>query len=331
MFFNLALIVVSLFCVFSQTSALPEDELAPRDLVHEVVVLLELLHASAFCSSFAPQPTVVVTNTVQTSQTVTTSPTSTLVVIASNTASTTTTVIVTQTIVVLVSNTVTVTQTNTATTTSTATSTSTTSTPTTITTNVVVNPPAKLAKRSKPSDNVISSACHSYIPAPTTSTTLTYTSTFTDTAVQTQTTTSSVTSATTTLTTTLSQSITVSSTATTSVTTTLSTTQISMITTTTVTTLPIPTTTTHTYSIVTAGTGCGDIVYYNYLQDNVVTEQQCLDFCDSQSGCQSVMLQCSASEPCECTINSGPYANGDLQCGLPSQYYGEFTWYNKIS
>jgi hypothetical protein len=82
------------------------------------------------------------------------------------------------------------------------------------------------------------------------------------------------------------------------------------------------TTTTYTYSIVTAGTGCGDIVYYNGLQDNVVNTEQWLDYCSSmsmyltivlnyddlmliqasQANCEAIMLQCSESEPCECTV-----------------------------
>ena len=99
MFFNFAFITLSLFCAFSQTSAIQARELLQRDLVQDVVRVLELLHASSFCSSFAPQPTVVVTgttkannsilhqdtqihlDTVVTSQTTTTSATSTAVTV----------------------------------------------------------------------------------------------------------------------------------------------------------------------------------------------------------------------------------------------------------
>jgi hypothetical protein len=61
MVFNSALITLSLFFAFSRASTVPVRELEQRDLVHDVVVLLELLHVSSFCSSFAPLPTVVVT------------------------------------------------------------------------------------------------------------------------------------------------------------------------------------------------------------------------------------------------------------------------------
>jgi hypothetical protein len=98
---QLAFIALSLLGTFQQISALPANELVQRDLVHDVVILLELLHASAFCSSFAPQPTAVVTgtkantsilpldanryiDTVHASQTVTTTSTSTLVAIVCN-------------------------------------------------------------------------------------------------------------------------------------------------------------------------------------------------------------------------------------------------------
>lgn len=74
---NLVLIALSLLCRFAHTSALPARELEQRDLVHDVVLLLELLHASSFCSSFAPQTTVVVPATATTSQTMTTSTTTT--------------------------------------------------------------------------------------------------------------------------------------------------------------------------------------------------------------------------------------------------------------
>lgn len=40
-------------------------------------------------------------------------------------------------------------------------------------------------------------------------------------------------------------------------------------------------TSTFSYSIAASGTGCGDIKYYNYLQADVVTTEQCLDFCDA--------------------------------------------------
>jgi hypothetical protein len=61
----------------------------------------------------------------------------------------------------------------------------------------------------------------------------------------------------------------------------ISATQTILATTTVPTTKYSSTTTTHTYAIATAGTGCGDVAYYKYLQDNVVTTQQCLDFCSS--------------------------------------------------
>jgi len=51
-----------LLCTLPQTFAIPAQALEARDLVHDVVILLEILHASSFCSSFAPQSTVVVSS-----------------------------------------------------------------------------------------------------------------------------------------------------------------------------------------------------------------------------------------------------------------------------
>ncbi|ORX92962.1 hypothetical protein BCR34DRAFT_247767 [Clohesyomyces aquaticus] len=339
MLLNLTALTLFLFYGIPYASATPGQPIEASDPVHAVVVILRLLHASSFCSSFAPQPTSTFTKTYVVSATTTSTSTTTSVVIDSETASTTATSTHSTTTTLPLTEVSTITQTKLITATSITTKTSTSTVQTTATVNVIQGA-ARLARRGGPkpsalkafADNIISSACSSYQPAP--STTKTLTSTSTSTLPATTTDTSTLTTVVTTLTsiTTVDVLITEFSTTTvattTSTSTTLSTTATQSITIT--TTIPVATVT-HTYAVATKGTGCGDIVYYDFLQASVVTQDQCLNYCNADPNCKSIFLQCSPQEPCECLKNAGVFNPSDLQCNLPTDFYGPFTWWNKIS
>ena len=62
------------------------------------------------------------------------------------------------------------------------------------------------------------------------------------------------------------------------------------------------------FEVVTAGTGCGNVMYYNTLQADYVSPEQCLEFCAGDPSCLAVSLQCSPLEPCECNVYEKSYA-----------------------
>lgn len=90
--------------------------------------------------------------------------------------------------------------------------------------------------------------------------------------------------------------------------------------------------TTYAFAAETAGIGCGDVAYYDFLQADSITTEQCFDFCSadgnyssrnqltislllttiSKVNCQAVFLQCSESNLCICNKyeKSYPSSNG---------------------